>query len=153
ITLVEDPAKLEQVVVTGLATGVEKRAAPTSTVAVDSQAISRAASPTVDMALQGKVPGAQIETNSGAPGGGVQVQIRGVNTVLGAADPLFVVDGVIYSNSTVPSGLYTVSRSGSVSGSGPAQDDAANRMADLDPADIASIEILKSAAASSIYGS
>ncbi len=153
IALVDDPAKLEQVVVTGLATGVEKRAAPTSTVAVDSQSIARAASPTVDMALQGKVPGAQIETNSGAPGGGVQVQIRGVNTVIGAADPLFVVDGVIYSNATVPSGLYTVSKSGSVSGSGPAQDDAANRMADLDPADIASIEILKSAAASSIYGS
>jgi TonB-linked SusC/RagA family outer membrane protein len=154
VTLVEDPARLEQVVVTGLATGVERRAAPTSTVALDSAQISHAASPTVDMALQGKVPGAQIQTNSGAPGGGVQVQIRGVNTVIGASDPLFVVDGVIYSNATVPSGLYTVTSSGSVTnGSGPAQDDAANRMADLNPADIASIEVLKSAAASSIYGS
>jgi len=153
VALIEDPARLEQVVVTGLATGVERRSAPTSTSGVDSMQLTRAAAPTVDMALQGKVPGAQIETNSGSPGGGVQVQIRGVNTVIGASDPLFVVDGVIYSNATVPSGLYTVSKSSSGVVSGGAQDDAANRMADLDPADIADIQILKSAAASSIYGS
>ncbi len=155
VTLVEDPAKLEQVVVTGQATGVTRRAAPTSTAIVDSAALTRAAPVTVDQALQGKVPGAQIEQNSGAPGGGMQVQIRGVNTVIGATDPLFVVDGVIYSNATIPTGLYTVTGSGGVglSNNGPSQDDAANRLADLDPSDIASVEVLKSAAASSIYGS
>jgi TonB-dependent starch-binding outer membrane protein SusC len=154
VTLVDDPAKLEQVVVTGLATGVQKASATTSTVAVDSQQLTRAAAPTVDMALQDKVPGAQIESNSGSPGGGMQVQIRGVNTVIGASDPLFVVDGIIYSNATVPSGLYNITKSGGIANnSGPAQDDAANRLADLDPNDIASIQILKSAAASSIYGS
>jgi TonB-linked SusC/RagA family outer membrane protein len=154
VTLIDDPARLEQVVVTGLATGVQKASATTSTVAVDSQQLTRASAPTVDMALQDKVPGAQIESNSGSPGGGMQVQIRGVNTVIGASDPLFVVDGVIYSNATVPSGLYNVSKSGTIANnSGPAQDDAANRLADLDPNDIASIQVLKSAAASSIYGS
>ena len=83
----------------------------------------------------------------------MQVQIRGVNTAIGASDPLFVVDGIIYSNATVPTGLYSVTKSGTLSGSGPLQDDGANRLADLNPEDIASIEVLKSAAASSIYGS
>src|SRR4029079_15866591 len=94
-----------------------------------------------------------IQTNSGAPGGGAQIQIRGSNTVIGASDPLIIVDGVIYSNASIPSGLYTVTGSGSESGSGPTQDDVANRLADLNPNDIVNIEVLKSAAASSIYGS
>ncbi len=153
VALDDDPAQLEQIVVTGQATGISRKNAPTSTAVVDSTALTRAPATTVDEALQGKVPGANIQTNSGAPGGGVQIQIRGVNTAIGASDPLFVVDGIIYSNSTVPTGLFTVTKSGTLSGDGPAQDDGANRLADLNPEDIASIEILKSAAASSIYGS
>jgi TonB-dependent starch-binding outer membrane protein SusC len=153
VVLDDDPAELEQIVVTGQATGISRKNAPTSTAVVDSASLTRAPATTVDEALQGKVPGANIQTNSGAPGGGVQIQIRGVNTAIGASDPLFVVDGIIFSNETVPTGLFTVTKSGSLSGSGPLQDDGANRLADLNPEDIASIEILKSAAASSIYGS
>jgi TonB-linked SusC/RagA family outer membrane protein len=153
VSLAEDPAKLEQVVVTGQATTVTKAEAPTATTVIGNDQVARVPVATVDMALQGKVPGAIIETNSGAPGGGVQVQIRGVNTAVGASDPLFVVDGIIYSNATISSGLYTVTKSGSNAGGGQAQDDAVNRIADLNPADIETIEVLKSAAASSIYGS
>jgi len=153
VALDDDPAQLEQIVVTGQATGISRKNAPTSTAVVDSATLTRAPTTTVDEALQGKIPGANIQTNSGAPGGGVQVQIRGVNTAIGASDPLFVVDGIIYSNATVPTGLYSVTKSGTLSGSGPLQDDGANRLADLNPEDIASIEVLKSAAASSIYGS
>ena len=125
----------------------------TSTSNVDSAELNRVPAPAVDIALAGKIAGANIQTNSGAPGGGAQIQIRGSNTVIGASDPLIVVDGVIYSNASIPSGLYTVTGSGSASGSGPTQDDVANRLADLNPNDIVSIEVLKSAAASSIYGS
>jgi len=75
----------------------------------------------------------------------VQIQIRGNNTIIGGADPLFVVDGVIYSTSTVPTGLSSVTGSSSNRGSGDQQDDAVNRVADLNPQDIESIEILKSA--------
>src|ERR1044071_7593668 len=78
-TLEPDVFNLEAVVVTGQATGVERRNAAIATA--------------VDRALQGRVPGAYIQQNSGAPGGGTQVQIRGSNTVVGSADPLFVVDG------------------------------------------------------------
>ena len=154
VSLAEDPAKLEQVVVTGQATGIARKEAPTATTVVDASELTRAPAATVDGALQGKVPGANIQTNSGSPGGGVQIQIRGVNTAIGATDPLFVVDGVVFSNASIPSGLYTVTQSGNITAnSGPSQDDAVNRLADLNPADIESIEILKSAAAASIYGS
>ncbi|HZI42722.1 MAG TPA: SusC/RagA family TonB-linked outer membrane protein [Gemmatimonadaceae bacterium] len=144
---------LDQVVVTGQATVISKRNAITSTSNVDSAELNRVPAPSVDIALAGKIAGANIQTNSGAPGGGAQIQIRGSNTVIGASDPLIVVDGVIFSNASIPSGLYTVTGSGSASGNGPTQDDVANRLADLNPNDIVSIEVLKSAAASSIYGS
>ena len=144
---------LDQVVVTGQATVISKRNAITSTSNVDSSELNRVPAPAVDIALAGKIAGANIQTNSGAPGGGAQIQIRGANTVIGGSDPLIVVDGVIYSNASIPSGLYTVTGSGSASGTGPVQDDVANRLADLNPNDIVNIEVLKSAAASSIYGS
>ena len=144
---------LDQVVVTGQATVISKRNAITSTSNVDSAELNRVPAPAVDIALAGKIAGANIQTNSGAPGGGAQIQIRGSNTVIGASDPLIIVDGVIYSNTSIPSGLYTVTGSGSASGTGPTQDDVANRLADLNPNDIVNIEVLKSAAASSIYGS
>jgi TonB-linked SusC/RagA family outer membrane protein len=153
VSLTRAALTLDQVVVTGQATVISKRNAITSTVNVDSAELNRVPAPSVDIALQGKVAGANIQTNDGAPGGGAQIQIRGSNTVIGASDPLIVVDGVIYSNASIPSGLYTVTGSGSASGSGPTQDDVANRLADLNPNDIVNIEVLKSAAASSIYGS
>jgi TonB-linked SusC/RagA family outer membrane protein len=153
IFLAHTALTLDQVVVTGQATVISKRNAITSTSNVDSAELNRVPAPAVDIALQGKIAGANIQTNSGAPGGGAQIQIRGSNTVIGASDPLIIVDGVIYSNASIPSGLYTVTGSGSASGTGPNQDDVANRLADLNPNDIVNIEVLKSAAASSIYGS
>src|SRR5205085_6809256 len=98
---------LDQIVVTGQATVISKRNAITSTSNVDSAELNRVPAPAVDIALAGKIAGANIQTNSGAPGGGAQIQIRGSNTVIGASDPLIVVDGVIYSNASIPSGLYT----------------------------------------------
>jgi TonB-dependent starch-binding outer membrane protein SusC len=156
VGMIEEATKLSEVVVTGQATTTTKANATTPTDLVSATDLTRAPAQTVDLALQGKVPGAVIRTNSGAPGGGVQVQIRGINTATGNSDPLFVVDGVIYSNQTISTGLFEATGSGSLSGNGNPggiQDDAANRLADLNPADIESIEVLKSAAASSIYGS
>ncbi len=154
VALAPDVLKLETQVVTGVATGITRREAATSTEVVSSQELVRAPAMTVDESLQGKVAGADIQTNSGAPGGGAQIQIRGISTAVGASDPLFVVDGIIYSNETVPTGLYQATGSGlNHPANGPLQDDAVNRLADLSPNDIESVEVLKSAAASSIYGS
>ncbi len=152
VPLRDDVFKLDELVVSGQQTGVERRNAATSTAVIGGEDLTETPAITVDKALQGKVAGAIISTNSGAPGGGLQVQIRGNNTIIGNSDPLFVVDGVIISNATIASGLSTVTGSSANRGSAEAQDDAVNRLADLNPADIASIEVLKSAAASSIYG-
>lgn len=153
LKLTPDVFKLEDVVVTGQQTGVSRRNAATSSSLVDGSTVARTAVPALDKALAGRVAGANIQTNSGAPGSGAQIIIRGTNTINAAADPLIVVDGVIFSNATVPTGLYTATGSSGNPLSGAAQDDGANRLADLNPNDIEKIEVLKSAAASSIYGS
>ena len=151
--LSEDIFKLEELVVSGQQTGVERRNATTSTAIVTSEDLKQVQAASLDQALQGKLAGADIQQNSGGPGGGLQIRIRGANTAIGSSDPLFVVDGVLYSNATLPSGLFNVTGSSANRGRGELQDDAVNRLADLDPSDIASVEVLKGAAASSIYGS
>jgi len=155
-TLEPDVFNLEAVVVTGQATGVERRNAAIATSVVAGADITSAPAPALDRALAGRVPGAYIQQNSGAPGGGTQVQIRGSNTVIGSANPLYVVDGVIISDASLSSGLFSVTGSGnpqSTRNDGEKQDDPVNRLADLNPNDVASVEILRGAAASSIYGS
>ena len=147
--LEKDPLLLESVVVTGQATTVDVRSATTAVARVSGEELTQVAAPTIENALVGKISGVNLQSNSGAPGGGIQMQIRGNNTILGAYDPLYVVDGVIYSNATVASGRGDISASAYAT----AEDDAVNRVADINPNDIENIEILKGAAASSIYGS
>ena len=156
VQLEQDVFNLEAVVVTGQQTGIERRNAAISTTVVTGAEVTSAPSPALDRALQGRVPGAYIQQNSGAPGGGTQVQIRGNNTVVGSSDPLYVVDGVILSNASISSGLFSVTASGnpqSTRNDGEKQDDPVNRLTDLNPNDIQSIQVLRDAAATSIYGS
>src|SRR5216117_368346 len=151
-----DVFNLEAVVVTGQATGVERRNAAIASSVVTAAEVTAAPEPAVDRALAGRVPGAYIQQNSGAPGGGTQVQIRGSNTVIGSSNPLYVVDGVIYSDASISTGLFSVTANGnpqSTRNDGEKQDDPVNWLTDLNPNDVASIEILRGAAASSIYGS
>jgi TonB-linked SusC/RagA family outer membrane protein len=147
----KDALLLEGVTVTGQATTVDKRNASTAIASVSAGEITSAPAKTVDEQLAGKISGVAIMENSGVPGGGVQMQIRGATSILGSGDPLFVVDGVIVSDASIPSGLTAIDRSGGSTTS--TQDQMVNRMADINPNDIESIEVLKSAAASAIYGS
>ncbi|PYO87262.1 MAG: SusC/RagA family TonB-linked outer membrane protein, partial [Gemmatimonadetes bacterium] len=156
VALDEDPFKLEAVVVTGQATTLQRRNATTATVQVSSDELNRAPAQALEQSLQGKVPGATISMNSGAPGGGGQVQIRGATSILGQGQPLFVVDGVIISNDAISDGANSVTGAGSrtsSAGIGSNQDALVNRLADLNPDEIESIEVLKSAAATAMYGS
>src|SRR5919108_627922 len=79
-----DVFNLEAVVVTGQATGVERRNAAMATTSVTGAEVAGVPAPALDRALAGRVPGAIISQNSGAPGGGTQIQIRGSNTVIGS---------------------------------------------------------------------
>lgn len=149
IALRYDAFQMDELVVTGQATRVERRNATTSVEYVSGEDVARVSSPTVLNAMTGRVAGVNLQTNSGAPGGGIQMQIRGNTTILGSFDPLFIVDGVTYSNARIPSGRGMANNAADAQ----TEADAVNRIADLDPADIQDIQVLKGAAASSIYGS
>ena len=133
---------LGEVLVTGTAAPTERRAVGTSVASVDSDAISKAQATTIEQALQGKMAGAQITQNSGNPGGGgISVRLRGTSSFISGSDPLYIVDGVIVDNSSTP--LRDLG----------ARSNVQNRMADLNPADIERIEIIRGAAAAALYGS
>jgi TonB-linked SusC/RagA family outer membrane protein len=149
--LEKDVLQLEGVTVTGAATTVDRRVAATAVASVNTAELNRVPARSIEMNLAGKVAGARISENSGAPGGGAQIQIRGATSVLGQGDPLYVVDGVIISNAGVSAGASAITRASGSTGN--SQDQVVNRLADLNPNDIESIEVLKSAAASAIYGS
>ena len=155
-TLVRDVLELDKQVITGTATSVASINAPNAVTVISSEKLNRVPAQTIDNALQGKIPGAIVSTNSGAPGGGTQVQLRGVNTILGGFSPLYVIDGVIVNNSAISNGLNVItqaSRSGGVANFASTQDQMVNRIADINPNDIESIQVLKGPSASSIYGS
>lgn len=153
ITLTEDMNQLEEIVVTGLATTVKRKNLANSVARVDAQELTGIASQsTLDGALYGKFKGAEIRANSGAPGGGLSFKLRGTTSISGSSQPLIIVDGVYIDNSSIPSGLNIVSAAAS-GGSTSNQDNPSNRLADLNPDDIESVEILKGASAAAIYGS
>ncbi len=146
--LERDVLQLEGMTITGAATVVDRRNAGVATVSVSGEDISRVPAPSLESAMQGKVVGAQISMNNGAPGGGGQIQIRNASSLLGRIDPLYVVDGVIISNAVRSTGLSTIT--GSLNAG---EENGTNRLADINPNDIENVEILKGAAASAIYGS
>jgi TonB-dependent starch-binding outer membrane protein SusC len=153
IKLVEDVGRLEEVVVTGLATSVKRRNLANAVATISSKDLSGTApAQTFDAALNGKIPGASINANSGAPGGGISIKLRGVTSVYGNTQPLYVVDGVFIDNTATPANLNFVTQSQAAGNVGN-QDNASGRVADLRPEDIENIEILKGASAAAIYGS
>ena len=153
VKLDEDIAKLEEVVVTGITTTVKRRNLANAVATVSSKQLNGVApAQTFDAALNGKIPGAYINANSGAPGGGLSVKLRGVTSIFGNTQPLYVVDGVYMDNSATPAGLNTVTAA-AAAGNPANQDNPSSRIADLRPEDIENIEILKGASAAAIYGS
>jgi len=153
ITLSEDFNQLDEVVVTGLATTTQRRNLANSVAKIDAAELNEVAvANTVETALYGKFTGAEIKAASGAPGGGMSFRLRGVTSINASSQPLIVLDGVYLDNSSIPAGLNVVSAA-SGGGSTSNQDNPSNRLSDIDPNDIESIEILKGASAAAIYGS
>ncbi|ULQ54250.1 SusC/RagA family TonB-linked outer membrane protein [Flavihumibacter fluvii] len=153
IKLQEDVSRLEEVVVTGLATSVKRRNLANSIATISSKQLQGTApAQTFDAALNGKIPGAYINANTGAPGGGISVKLRGVTSIFGNTQPLYVVDGVFMDNTATSAGLNAVT-SAATGGNASTQDNPSSRIADLRGEDIENIEILKGASAAAIYGS
>jgi TonB-linked SusC/RagA family outer membrane protein len=145
-------AKGEQIVIEGRAPVILKSNPSSGASVIDSKELTRVAAATLDDAMQGKLSGANLQSNSGAPGGGAQLRLRGVSTIIGQSSPLYVIDGVIISNVSIPSGANAITGA-AAGGSASNQDNPVNRIADLNPNDIETLEVLKGASAAALYGS
>lgn len=137
IVLKEDVKTLGEVQVVAIGYGESKRADVTGAISsVSGDEIRKRNVTTFDQALQGKVAGVVVQQISGQPGGGVSIQIRGLSS-FGGVSPLYVIDGVIIGTSN------SIANAGS----------GTNPLAGINPSDIESIDVLKDASATAIYGS
>lgn len=142
IELEEDTKELSEVVVTAFGIRRDKKALGYAVSTVDPNSMLQKSEPDLAKGLQGKVPGVDIRTSHGTPGGATRIQIRGNSSFGGVTDPLIIVDGIPYSNDVLPTSSQTTG--GTAYGTG---------LSNLDPNDIQSISVLKGAAAAALYGS
>lgn len=148
VMMEEEISPLKEVVITGLASSIKRSNLANAVTTVSARDLTGTTQiQTTDGALYGKVPGANIRMNSGAPGGGINIQLRGLSSLTQASAPLIVLDGVYISNDFQRTGRASVTGAGAAN-----QDDGANRLADINPADIESIEVLKGPSAAAMYG-
>ncbi len=132
ITMKENSEVLDEVVVVGY--GQMKRSDMTGSVAsVSDAAIKKSVPTSIDQVLQGRAAGVQIQANSGTPGASSSIRIRGINSLNATNQPIFVIDGVVIDSAT--------------------DDESANPLSAINPSDIVSMDILKDASATAIYGS
>ncbi len=134
---------LEQVVVVGY--GTQKRSDLTGAVSSVTPNTEREPITSLEQTLQGTAPGVQVTTASSAPGGGISMRIRGGSSISGNGEPLYVIDGFPVEND--PGNSSPTSGGRDAAAVAPA-----NPLSTLNPNDIASIEILKDASSTSIYG-
>ena len=142
----------EEMVITGFSTSVKRRNLANSIASISEESIDRVGAQTIDSSMSAKFAGVTVSSNTGAPGGGISVNLRGISTINGTSTPLYVIDGVLVSNIQIQSGVNAVTAAASA-GSRRQQDQPSNRIADLIPSDIQNIEILKGPSAAAIYGS
>lgn len=139
VTMTPDIQALSEVVVVGYGS-VRKRDLTGAVASVNSEEIKARPVAGINQALQGKVAGVQVTQNSNQAGGGVQIRVRGGNSISASNEPLYVIDGFPVSNPAIADGANNSNAS-------------ANVLATLSPNDIESIEVLKDASATAIYGS
>jgi TonB-linked SusC/RagA family outer membrane protein len=137
-------SNLNEVVVTGYGTS-KKKDLTGSVGSVKEKDFNKGVFTSPDQLFQGKVSGVQVLNNSGQPGGAATIKIRGNSTVTGSGQPLFVVDGVPLDGRSARPGVGDVGFGGS--------NPASNPLNFINPSDIVSIDILKDASATAIYGS
>ncbi|WP_439882103.1 SusC/RagA family TonB-linked outer membrane protein [Pontibacter sp. MBLB2868] len=142
VSLNADTKQLSEVVVTAMGISREKKALGYASQSVSSEALTENRQPNVLNALQGKVAGTTISSTGGAPGQGTSIIIRGINSIDPSRpnQPLFVIDGILIDNST------------STFGAGAELRGMSNRLADINPDNIESINVLKGGAATALYG-
>jgi TonB-dependent starch-binding outer membrane protein SusC len=148
VAMVDDFMSLDEIVVTGLASSIKRSNLANAVGTVSGEQLTgTTGQSTLDGALYGKLTGVNIVASSGAPGGGSGVRLRGISSIKGNNQPLYIIDGVYMSNAEIPSGLRNASGANRAN-----EENASTRIADLDPSDVESVEVLKGASAAAIYG-
>src|SRR6056297_1096519 len=140
VQMVEDTQALEEVVVTAQGIKREKKALGYSVTSVGADQIEGKSEGDVARVLNGKAAGVQITSGGGTSGSGTNVTIRGFSSFSGSNQALFIVDGVPFSNDTNAPGDFLDGNP------------APSRFLDLDPNNIANVEVLKGLAATTLYG-
>ena len=146
ITLEEDKQMLDEVVVVGYGT-MKKSDIAGASATMDEKAIKGANITNIDQSFQGRVTGVTSVQTSGAPGSSSSVRVRGQATINAGAEPLYVVDGVIFQSQGQSGADFGL---GDALGNGPVS--TVSPLSTINPADIVSMEILKDASATAIYG-
>ncbi|PCH71380.1 MAG: SusC/RagA family TonB-linked outer membrane protein [Bacteroidales bacterium] len=135
VVMTDDVQALDEVVVVGY--GQMKRSDLTgAVVSISSDAITKSVATSIDQVLQGRAAGVQVQQNSGMPGASTSIRIRGISSLSASSEPIYVIDGVIISGGATSSDNTNT-----------------NALASINPADIVSMDILKDASATAIYGS
>ena len=142
VTLAEDTAQLDEVVVIGYGQTTVKDATG-SIASVKSDDFNKGVVTTPDQLIQGRVAGVQVTSSSGEPGAAANIRVRGTSSIRAGNDPLYVVDGLPLSGGAATPGADV----------GIGRVSAKNPLSFLNSADIASIDVLKDASATAIYGS
>ncbi|WP_461489147.1 SusC/RagA family TonB-linked outer membrane protein, partial [Pontibacter sp. HJ8] len=149
VKLEDDSKALGEVVVTALGIKEEKKTLGYAITEVKGAAIAETQRENFANALAGRVAGVDVSSTSGLPGSSVSIMIRGVSSLSGSNQPLYVVDGLPISNNSFNTGNFAGAASTQLENRGV---DYGNRGADINPEDIESITILKGPEASALYG-
>ncbi len=148
ISLVENVDQLDELVVTALGIEKDTRGLTYTTQRVGGEELSRAKDPNLMNSLSGKIAGVTINRSAAGVGGSVKVNIRGNRSALGSNQPLYVIDGIPLLNSSPSQPLNAFGGDRNTAGR-----DGGDGIANLNPDDIESINVLKGASASALYGS
>ena len=153
IILIEDVEVLDEVVVVGY--GTQKKKDLTGAIAsVSSEDLGKTPTSSFDQSLQGKIPGVQVTQTTGAPGGNINIMVRGISSISGSNSPLYVIDGYPIGNGGGGSNMSAfANNSYTANGMANSTMEKINPLSTINPSDIESIEILKDASATAIYGS
>lgn len=147
ITLIGSEEELDEVIVTAMGIKKEKKALGYSVQDLNADELMKNKTANVINSLAGKIAGVNVTQTSGAAGAGAQVILRGGTSLERDNQPLFVVDGVIYDNSTIIGGNSAFDGAQATSSSN------SNRIMDVNPEDIENVSVLKGPAAAALYGS
>ena len=135
----EDVQQMDEIVVVGY--GVQKKSDLTASISsIKAEDVITTAGSSIDQGIQGRASGVVVLNTSGQPGGSTSIRIRGTSSINGTNEPLYVIDGI------------PIISDASASSTGTLKNPANNALSVINPNDIASVEVLKDASATSIYG-